>query len=92
MPIRVTLNRQLGIIEVNGYGAVSKSHLEKANTEILRIHQEEGINRILGDATKVKKAPSLFDNYEIWSEFPRLFRHAIWLRRSGPTGNDAPFI
>ncbi len=92
MPIRVTLNRQIGVIEVNAHGDLLRSEMEEANVEILRIYREKGINKILGDATKVEKAPSTADSFEVWSEFPREFRHAIVLRVSDPTGENASFI
>ncbi len=92
MTIHVTFNRQLGIIEVNGYGEILRSEMEEANAEIIRIHEEEGINKILGDVAKVEKGPGIADTYDIFSEFPQGFRHAILLRNSDPTGNDAGFI
>ena len=82
----------MGIIEVNAHGVILRSELEEANVEILRLYQEEGIDKILGDATKVEQAPSATDTFEVWSEFPREFRHAIVLRQTDPVGHDGSFI
>lgn len=92
MPIRVVQNKQLGIIEVNAFGALLRSDLEQANAEIQRIHDEEGVDKILGDATKVEKIPSTTDSYVVWSAFPQYFRHAIVVRKSDPASRDAQFV
>lgn len=92
MPIRVTLNRQLGIIEVNAHGVILISEMEEANGEILRIHREEGIDKVLGDATEVEEAPSTLESFEFWRQFPLGFRHALLFPESDPIGADARFI
>lgn len=92
MPNQVTINTELGIIEVNAYGIVLRSEMEEAIEEIHRIHQEEGINKILADTTKVERGPSTLDTFEIWSQYPRGFKHAIWLGRSEMVRKDVQFI
>ena len=92
MPNLVTVNKELGIIEVKAYGVLLKSEMEEAIAEICRIRQEEGINKILADATKVEKGPDTTETYFIWSEYPSGFRQAVLLRRSDPAGSDAKYI
>lgn len=92
MPNDVTVNRELGIIEVKAYGTLVKEEILKAITEIHSIHKTEGIDKVLADATKVEAAPGTLDTFEIFANYPKGIKQAVLLHRSQPTGKDAEFI
>lgn len=77
MPDELTINHSAGIIEIRSYGAVSKEDIGSSMSEIQRVRENDGLDRVLVDATEQDSMPRTFDIFDLFSTFPRNIRCAI---------------
>ncbi len=91
MPEKVTLNKDLNIIEVSSYGSVASEHVTRSVSEVERLHQETGINKVLVDTTGLTSFPGTIDAYEIAKSFPRTLRIAVFILEEQKTRFDLRF-
>jgi hypothetical protein len=71
MPETVTLNEELGIIEVRSYGIVSANDMASSIESVKKISKKTGIDRVLVDASDLQAMPDTVDIYDLANEFPR---------------------
>lgn len=77
MPNDVSTNRERGIIEVTLWGTLARADIADSKLKLRPILRNEGLYRILIDATRVETVPSTLCIYETISSLPRQMRVAI---------------
>lgn len=92
MPENVSINQDLGIIEVNSYGKVTGKTLDASLKEVINLEKETGINRILVDTTQQTEMPSVMTLYNFANELPRNIRFAIVVSEGQDTKEDQDFF
>lgn len=68
MPERVTIREDLQIIQVDSYGDVTEEDLKGSLDEVMRVHGETGISKVLVDATQETSLPQTFPLFEFGAE------------------------
>ena len=92
MPDKVFFNEDIGVIEVESYGVVTKNDIQESIRTILQIAQDKGINWLLVDTTRQETMPSTTGIYDIFSTFPRSLKLALLVQPSQTTAEDIRFV
>ena len=69
MPETVTLNEDLGIIEVRSCGVVSARDIASSIDRVKQISNKTGIDRVLVDASDQQAMPNTVDVFYLAAEF-----------------------
>ena len=91
MPDKIQVNEDLGIIEVESFGKVSKDDIAQSIANIREIFVEKNITRILVDTRKQETMPSTMDIFGLFSVFPREFKFALLVEQSQTTKESLSF-
>ena len=91
MPDRVHVNEELGIIEVESYGVVSKDDIAQSIAEARQILEERELRRILVDTTNQQAMLDTTSIFELFSTFPGDFKIAVLVQPSQITAEDVSF-
>ena len=91
MPENVTINKELGIIEIYSHGDVTRYDLDLSFATINQIGEDTGIRMVLVDTTEQKKVPSIIDVINFVVKLPVTFRCAVIVSEKHPTQNDQVF-
>ena len=91
MPDKIRVNEELGIIEVQSYGMVSKEDIAESITQVRHIFDTKGLNKVLVDTTRQETMPSTVGIYDLFSTFPRKFKLAMLIEESQATKKDISF-
>jgi hypothetical protein len=92
MPDEVRLNGEIGIIEVESHGVVTKEDITSSIRQIQQIQEETGISRLLVDTTRQDILPGPIEIFEIFSVYPREIKTALLVDRSQATARDVEFV
>jgi hypothetical protein len=92
MPDEVRLNEEMGIIEVNSYGVVTKDDILGSIEKIQQIQSESGIDKLLVDTTRQETLPSPIEIFELFSVYPREIKTALLVNTSQTTAKDVEFV
>ena len=92
MPETITVNKELGIIEVLSYDDVTHEDTMASVATIKRLKAETGITKVLSDARKQKSVPDTTDLFEFASSLPRDMKIAIVVSFEQPTVDDVSFL
>ncbi len=74
MPEKVSVNEDLGIIQVDSHGEVTEEDLMGSLKEIVRISSERGIKKVFVDATSEESLPRMIPLHEFGSELASVLR------------------
>jgi len=91
MPDKINVNEELGIIEVESFGLVTKDDISESINAARELHDSKDVVKILVDATKQNKMPGTVDIYNLFANLPLKFKIAILARESGANFNDLKF-
>ncbi len=92
MPENITINKELGIIEIYSYGDVTREDLDLSLATVNQIREDTGIIMVLVDTTEQEKMPSIMDVFDYAEKLPQTFRFAIVVSEKQPTINNHNFI
>ena len=68
MPEEVLIREDLQVIQVNSRGDITTVDFNRTLEDLLRIQQDQGLNKVFVDATRVISYPSTFSIFEFGSE------------------------
>ena len=71
MPDRITINEDLGIIEVYSHGELTLDQVRNTISESIRISHEKNIYKVLVNTLDLVKIPGVVDVFKIFSELPQ---------------------
>ena len=92
MPENLTVNKELGIIEILSYGKVS---LEDSLSSLDTLHTlmgESGIRKVLSDTRKQNFQPSMMNIYEFGTKLPHKVQIAVIVSQDQPTTDAISFL
>ena len=92
MPETVSLNDELGIIEVRSFGDVTVEDIEDSFREIKRVREESGVGKVLVDASEQTSMPGTADSFKITSNMPHFVRIAVFISEGQSTEEDLLFV
>lgn len=91
MPDIITINKELGIIEVHSAGKVQKKDILDSLNQILKFQKETGLNKLFVDTTQQATMPTTTEAFDIFSDFPPELNTAFLVRPNQPTQEDIIF-
>ncbi len=68
MPWKITIRKDLRIIQIESSGEVNVEDLNKSLEDVVKIRRERGFTRVFIDATKVTSVPSTLPIFKFASE------------------------
>ena len=68
MPDTITVCEDSQIIQVNSWGEVAAEDLQKSLDTVLEIHRDQGLSKVLVDATRQTSLPSTMSLFDFGSE------------------------
>ena len=77
MPDQLTINEELGIIEVYSSGEITVEEAEQTVKKSLRIFKERNIDKVLVDATSLTKLPGTVEIFQFLSSSPPELTQAL---------------
>jgi len=92
MPEDITVNKKLGIIEVNSYGKVTHEDSLASLATLEALIKETAILKVLSDTQKQDSAPSTFNIYDFGVNLPRQLKIAIIASKDQTTSQDVTFL
>ena len=92
MPENITINKELGIIEVHSYGDVTRDDLDLSLVTVKQIEKDTGIRMVLVDTTEQETMPSIMDIFGFAEKLPAIFRFAAVVSEKQPTKNNHNFL
>ncbi|MBU8922073.1 MAG: hypothetical protein KOO63_09670 [Bacteroidales bacterium] len=93
MAEKVTIREDLQIIQVDSYGDVNAEDLKKSLETVFKIRQEQGLTRVLVDATRETSLPSTPRVFEFGSQLAELLRGMKFALATSPeTDRDLRFL
>jgi hypothetical protein len=92
MPDTIRVNEELGIIEIESHGVVSKDDIAASFEKLREILREKDIHKILVDTTKQEMMPTTGEIYELFSSFPPEFKMALLIDETQATANDVSLV
>jgi len=91
MADKIQVDEDCGIIEVESHGNISKADIAQSIANVQNILTEKGINKILVDTSKQKQMPSISEILDLFSNFPRDFKLALFVVKSQDTEKYVSF-
>ena len=92
MPDKVVYNRELGVIEVDSYGVVTRDDISGSIEKIQQIQREQGVNRLLVDTTRQDQIPNSIDILEIFSNYPDDIQTVLLVEGEQATEEDVYLV
>lgn len=92
MPEDITVNKKLGIIEVNSFGVVTEKDSLSSLATLAKLMKDTGITRVLTDTRKQESTPSTLQIFEFGSRLPLSMRLAVIVTEKQPTADDVAFV
>jgi hypothetical protein len=88
MPERVTIRKDLRIIQIDSYGTVTAGDMRRSLEEVAEIHREQGLSRVFVDATQETSLPSTLPLFEFGSALSESLRVLKFAVAVAPTLKD----
>ncbi len=92
MPEEVSVNKELGIIEIKSYGIVTREDLSCVLEPVEALVKETGINKVLVDTLEEKELPNMWDLNGFGASIPVSLKVAIVFTEEQPTARKAEFV
>jgi len=92
MPENITVNKELGIIEIHSYGEVAREDLDLSLATVNQIGEDAGIRMVLVDTTEQETMPSITDIFGFVDKLPDSFRFAIVVSEKQTTKDKQDFL
>ena len=92
MPESITINKDLGIIEVHSYGDVTREDLDLLLATVNKIGEDIGIRMVLVDTTEQKTMPSFSNIFDFVEKLPPTIRIAIVVSEKQATKDALEFL
>jgi hypothetical protein len=91
MPESVTLNEELGIIEVHSFNTISTEDISSSVNLVQHISNETGIKKVLVDTLEQEAMPSITSILNLARAFPRNVKIAVLCSKEQTTFKDILF-
>jgi hypothetical protein len=92
MPETVTVNEELGIVEIRSFGKVTREDLARTVDQVERVRREIGTDRVLVDLRGQESLPGTLDLFAFGAEvLPRTLRVAGLVCADQATIDDLRF-
>jgi hypothetical protein len=92
MPEEVFVNRDLGVIEVRSFGAVSREDLAGSVEQIETLSKETGFSKVLVDISEEEELPNVLDLDDFGGTIPGFLKVAVVAVEGLPTAKKADFL
>jgi hypothetical protein len=92
MPETISVNRELGIIEVHSSDDISEADLIESIMSVKKISLEEGIQRVLVDVCLQSSMPDLGALFKFAKSFPAALKFAVWISQNQTTIAEVEFV
>ncbi len=92
MPENITINKELGFIEVHSYGDVMREDIDLSSATVNQIGEDTGIRMVLIDTTEQETMPNIMDIFGFVEKLPETFRCAIVVSEKQPTKDNQDFF
>lgn len=92
MPDIVRVNEDLGIVEIESHGVVSKDDIAASFEALKQILAERKIDKLLVDTTKQETMPTTGEIYELFTAFPPELKMALLIDTSQATADDISLV
>ena len=92
MPENITVNKELGIIEVDSYDRVSHEDSMVSLATLQTLMAETGIRKILSDTRRQNFHPDMFKVYDFGKRLPNNARIAVIVSQPQPTAEAVSFL
>jgi hypothetical protein len=92
LPEEITLNKELGIIEVLSHGKVTGKDCSRSLALLKELIRTSGVHKVLSDTRKQKSTPSTMDIFNFGVSLPTSIKLAVIVSESQPTLNDVAFV
>ena len=90
MALKYIPNKDKGYLEIKMTGEITLKELKEGQPEVIRICNEQKLNKILGDATGVQVHPSPEESMEFMNSLPPDVKYASFTR-PGQANMDLKF-
>jgi hypothetical protein len=92
MPEQITVRKELGIIEVDSYGSVTREDSLSSLAALEELMKETGITRVLSDTRKQESTPSTVDIFDFGAHLPQSMKLAVIVSERQPTAHNVAFV
>lgn len=92
MPDVVRVNDELGIVEIESHGVVSKDDIAASFDQLKAILETQKIDKLLVDTTKQETMPTTGEIYELFTAFPTEYKMALLIDESQKTAEDISLV
>lgn len=92
MSEEITINNELGIIEVFSHGKLTHEDSISSIAAIEKLMNETGVMKVLSDTRKQVSAPSTTGIFEFGARLPRSVKIAVIVSEEQPTAEDVSFL
>jgi len=92
MPEDISVNKELGIIEVQSYGEVTYEDTLSSLATLEESMGQSGITKVLADTRNQEFRPSTAHVYDFGARLPRDAKIAVIVSQEQPTGQDVSFL
>ena len=92
MPENITVNKELGIIEIDSYDRVSYEESLASLASLQTLMAATGIRKILTDTRRQNFRPDLLKVYEFGKRLPNSTRIALIVSQEQPTAEAISFL
>lgn len=92
MPGTVSMNKELGVIEVSSFGDVTPDDIFDNTLAVEKMREKNGVDKVLLDVRKQSSTAGMTDIFRIASEVPLSMKLAVVLSEGQPTEEDNRFF
>jgi len=92
MSENITVNKELGIIEILSYGKVSHEDSLSSLATLQALIGESGIRKVLSDTRKQDFQPRTMNIYDFGKQLPRKVKIAVIVSQDQPTAGAVSFL
>ena len=92
MPQKVSVNTELGMIEVESYGVVTREDLTRSLEQVETRTKETGMHKVLVYTPKAEQLPSYLELDDFGAAIPPYLKVAVVVAVGQPTERKALFV
>jgi hypothetical protein len=92
MPEKVSVNTELGMIEVESYGVVTREDLSRSLEQVEARAKETGMHKVLVYTPKAEQLPAYLELDDFGAAIPPYLKVAVVVAVGQPTERKALFV
>ena len=92
MPESITINKKLGIIEIESYENVTYEEGRSTVHKLLDMVRDSGIRKVISDTRRQAFRPSSIKVYNLGNHLPRNVQFALVVSSKQPTSESISFL